>query len=283
LPAVADIQNSIVKEFAGDPRVVTAVLSQDEAKDTLETFWLNVYLRGVMIYDADGAIALDTYGQPAVDLPASRWFVIGPDQTVVLPQYGYNPDLVVDTIRGLLVEMNGTGDFDDDMDVDAGDFDEFDLCFSGAGGGILTGCEAGDLDGDADVDCEDWYDFVLAWTASSPLPSFTRCPAALETTLDAVDIVWPAAPRNLTYDVSYGDLHALRTTLGDFSSSAGGCLQGGMTGTSVAHGSPPSSGKATWYLVRAVTSSGAATYDSLASSQLDRRDAGIAASGLDCP
>ena len=282
MPAVADIQNTIVKEFEGDPRVVTAVISQDEPKATLETFWRNLYLRGTMIYDALGEFSRDAYGQPDVGLPASRWFVIGPDQTIVLPQYGYDPDLAIETIYAQLEAMEGSGDFDGDTDVDAGDFQEFDSCFD-VTGRIPPGCEEGDLDGDGDIDCEDWYSFILAWTAPGQLPTFPRCPAALTTTMDSADLSWTPVSGAMSYDVMQGDLHALRTTSGDFRSSASGCVQDGLAGTSVSHGAAPPTGEVSWFLVRVETVSGAATYDSLAPSQIERRDPGIGASNADCP
>lgn len=281
MPAVADIQNTIVKEFAGDSRVVTAVMSQDEEKATLEEFWLNVYLRGSMIYDPDGSVALGAYGQPSVALPASRWFIIDHEQRVVIPQYGYDPDRAIDTIHALLDAMGGSGDFDGDGDVDTNDFDEFDLCFTGAGAGVPPGCEEGDLDGDADIDCDDWYDFIAAWTAPGSPPTFDECPVALAITMDSTDLSWMPISGAIAYDVMQGDLDVLRN--GDFAASVGGCLQGGVVGTSVDHGAPPATATGGWFLVRAVTTSGAATYESLAPSQVDRRDAGISASGIDCP
>jgi hypothetical protein len=143
LSAVADVQNTIVKEFAGDPRVVTAVMSQGEPRGTLETFWRNLYLRGPMLFDPTGSVGGQDYSQPGTGFPFAREFVIGPDQTVVLAHFGYDPDLIINTIHDLLAEIPLPGDLDGDGDVDQADL------------GILLadwGCTGGDCPGDADGD-----------------------------------------------------------------------------------------------------------------------------------
>jgi len=102
LPAVADIQNTVVKEFIRDPRVVTGVLSKGESRETLENFWGNIYLRGQMIFDPTADIADGAYGQPATGLPASRAFVVGADGKIALPFFGHDPDRIIGTIYELL-------------------------------------------------------------------------------------------------------------------------------------------------------------------------------------
>jgi hypothetical protein len=47
------------------------------------------------------------------------------------------------------------GDFDDDEDVDQGDFGFLQSCLSGEAIFIPPGCEASDLDADLDVDAAD--------------------------------------------------------------------------------------------------------------------------------
>ncbi|HKQ50575.1 MAG TPA: S8 family serine peptidase [Phycisphaerae bacterium] len=82
------------------------------------------------------------------------------------------------------------GDFDGDFDVDAPDFDQFRLCFTGPEGVIGPECERGDSDGDGDVDCEDWREFRDAFFASSgytpalPIDDFV---AVLLEDMDATD------------------------------------------------------------------------------------------------
>lgn len=98
------MQNTIVKEFQDDPRVVTASMSQGESGETLETFWRNLYLRGTMIFDLNGQVAGNDYAQPFTGLPFSRTFVLGPDHRVVLTQYGYNPKRIIEQTHELLDE-----------------------------------------------------------------------------------------------------------------------------------------------------------------------------------
>ena len=70
----------------------------------------------------------------------------------------------------------GEGDFDADGDVDLEDSDQFDLCFTGPGGGpAAPGCEAGDFDADTDVDCDDWNQFRQVWTAPGDPPDLLEC------------------------------------------------------------------------------------------------------------
>lgn len=99
MPAVADIQNSIVKEFENEPRVVTPIMNQGEPPDELSRFWRNIYLRGQMVLDPDQSVADGLYEQPRTWLPFSCAWVIGPDQTVVAPIFGHQPQRVIDTTR----------------------------------------------------------------------------------------------------------------------------------------------------------------------------------------
>jgi hypothetical protein len=69
------------------------------------------------------------------------------------------------------------GDYDGDGDVDVDDFDEFEACFTGEGGGpIPPACRAGDFDLDDDIDCDDFDDFLLVWTPPGDPPTLAQCP-----------------------------------------------------------------------------------------------------------
>ena len=81
------------------------MLSQNETRGVLETFWRNLYLRGTMLYDPEGTYGGVAYSQPTTNVPASRAWVIGPDQTIALTQLGHNPDAVIGTIRDLLADV----------------------------------------------------------------------------------------------------------------------------------------------------------------------------------
>ncbi len=53
-----------------------------------------------------------------------------------------------------------SADFDGDGDVDQEDFGHFQVCLTGSGGAIVSGCENAVLDGDTDVDAADLAVFV---------------------------------------------------------------------------------------------------------------------------
>lgn len=75
------------------------------------------------------------------------------------------------------------GDFDNDGDVDEEDFAQFRICFTGPGGGPLSGvCLEGDSDADDDIDCVDWLAFRAGFTTSTgypPLPTVEEFVAVL--------------------------------------------------------------------------------------------------------
>lgn len=58
------------------------------------------------------------------------------------------------------------GDCNTDGGVDLIDFDGFQSCFSGPGGGVGSGCRCFDVDQDADVDLSDVAAFQQAFTGS---------------------------------------------------------------------------------------------------------------------
>ena len=82
--------------------MATAIMNQAEPRAVVETFWRNIYLRGQLIYDQAGEIAGRAYDQPETGVPFGRSFVIGGDQVVELPLFGYDPDLIIRTIDSLL-------------------------------------------------------------------------------------------------------------------------------------------------------------------------------------
>jgi hypothetical protein len=100
------MQNSIVKEFADNPRVVVAVYDEGgrlgETREWLEIFWSNYFLRGGVIFDEDGTVSRGAYGQPATGLPFGRGFIIDQDLRVALPYFGHQPAMVIEKIHELL-------------------------------------------------------------------------------------------------------------------------------------------------------------------------------------
>ena len=100
------MQNSVIKEFQGNPNVVAAIYDEGgargETRSWLETVWTNFHLRGKIIWDEAGANSRNNYNQPNTGLPFGRWYVIDQAGKIVLASFGYDPDLAIRTIRELL-------------------------------------------------------------------------------------------------------------------------------------------------------------------------------------
>ena len=115
------MQNTIIKEFAGNPNVVTAAYHEGgrngETTAWAEVYWSNYYLRDLVIWDETGAVGQAHYTQPDTGLPFGRGFIIGRDGRVVLPYFGHNPQLVVETIRSLLEFSRGDANGDGRIDI----------------------------------------------------------------------------------------------------------------------------------------------------------------------
>lgn len=78
------------------------------------------------------------------------------------PTEGDRPQLVLEFDPPAKTEF---GDCDSDGDVDLVDFSQFQLCFTGPGGGpVDISCQCGDADGDGDIDLADFGPFQLAFT-----------------------------------------------------------------------------------------------------------------------
>ncbi len=105
------MQNSIVKEFTGNPQVRLALLNPgDSHSETLawtQHFWDNNYLRGSFLYDNDGSVD-SLYEQPATGLPFGRGFIIDQQGNVDLPFFGHNPQMVIARIYELLEDSPPT-------------------------------------------------------------------------------------------------------------------------------------------------------------------------------
>lgn len=97
------------------------------------------------------------------------------------------------------------------------------------------------------------------------------------------DLSWSAVPGAARFDIVRGSLATLLGSAGAFELSTELCAGMQLAATSIDSGLDPTSGEAFWWLVRGVTMTGAGSYDRSAISQAGARDAGIAASGVDCP
>jgi len=102
------MQNTIVKEFENNPNVVTFIYDQGGLRgETLEwckTMWSNYFLRGQVVFEADGSIATRYYKQPNTGLPFGRGFIIDQNGKVALPYFGHDPQMVIAKIYELLGE-----------------------------------------------------------------------------------------------------------------------------------------------------------------------------------
>jgi hypothetical protein len=255
-------------------------MSQAEPREPIETFWRNLYLRGQILFDETGAYGAGAYLQPDTAVPASRAFVIGADQNVVLPHFSYDPDLIIGTIYELL--GNVEGDFDADHDVDTDDFDRFESCFTGPGGYRAPGCVPGDFDGDNDVDCHDWYAFVGEWTPLGDPPGLAQCSQVVHISVSRNELSWTSAPGATGYDVVQGDLHGLRGG-GDFSTAVDQCLADDLDAGTLAYATDPPPGSAWWILTRGVSGAINMTWDSPEGPPVTPRDPGIDAAAAACP
>lgn len=61
MPAVADMQNTIVAAFEDNPDVVMVVYDEGgrngETAEWFRSFWEHVYLRGSAVFDSDGQVS----------------------------------------------------------------------------------------------------------------------------------------------------------------------------------------------------------------------------------
>jgi len=94
---------------------------------------------------------------------------------------------------------------------------------------------------------------------------------------------WPAYSGAVGYDIVRGDLMALRTTQGGFSTSTELCLWNDVATTTILEGHEPLPGEGWWYLMRVVYSSSGNTGSYDVNGTGTTRNAGIAASSQACP
>jgi hypothetical protein len=94
---------------------------------------------------------------------------------------------------------------------------------------------------------------------------------------------WSAIGAATGYDLARGSLAMLRSSYGDFSQATTDCVENDLTGTTSDDADVPDAGDGFWYLIRAVSCGGSATFDSGAPSQVGSRDAAIRASASACP
>ncbi len=105
--AEADMQNTIIKEFADNPNVETYVMNENQFdRDPLnwiQTWTTKFYQREPMLYDADGTVGGEIFKQPNVGgMPFGRGFIIDQDGKVAKAFFGHKPQMAIATIYDLL-------------------------------------------------------------------------------------------------------------------------------------------------------------------------------------
>ncbi len=105
--AEADMQNTIIKEFADNPKVETYVLNENQYDrdplDWIKTWTTRFYQRGPMLYDADGTVGGDILSQPNIGgMPFGRGFIIDQEGKVAKAFFGHQPQMAIETIYSLL-------------------------------------------------------------------------------------------------------------------------------------------------------------------------------------
>jgi len=94
---------------------------------------------------------------------------------------------------------------------------------------------------------------------------------------------WGPLPDATAYDVVRGDLGALLSNGGNFTSAIQGCLANDLGESALVLSGSPTKGTGFFYLVRGIDCGGPGTYDSGDSAQVGSRDAEVDASPLSCP
>jgi hypothetical protein len=122
------------------------------------------------------------------------------------------------------------------------------------------------------------YGITTAWRRAVP-PATAGLSGAKQG--DDVLLSWAPQPGATAYDVVRGALSVLRGSNGDFQAATETCLAQGMPATSISSAGVPAPGDGYWYLVRGVNCGGKGPFDD--GTQAGSREAGIAASGNDCP
>ncbi len=99
----------------------------------------------------------------------------------------------------------------------------------------------------------------------------------------AATLSWTSVSAATGYDVARGSLQTLRTSGGNFSTATTSCLGNDVAATTINDLQSPAAGQGFWYVLRAESCGGNASYNSTSPRQVASRDAGIAASGHACP
>ena len=98
----------------------------------------------------------------------------------------------------------------------------------------------------------------------------------------SASLSWSALPDAQNYDTVRGSLGTLKSSSGNYTTSADSCVANNAAAP-VTDPSVPAVGSAFWYLVRGGNCAGAGSYDESVASQIGSRDTEIALSPFACP
>jgi hypothetical protein len=113
--------------------------------------------------------------------------------------------------------------------------------------------------------------------------AFPRGPfSATASFSDKNTMTW-IGPQGLTYDIVRGNLMVLLQNGGDFGMAIEACVGNDVITPTILATDVPAPGEVLFWIVRANALAGPQTYDTDSPGQTTSRDAGIAASGMDCP
>jgi hypothetical protein len=148
--------------------------------------------------------------------------------------------------------------------------------------GVLTNsCVAGTPTTETCNGIDDNCDGIID---NAAIPTGTPSVTLARISGSAATLSWTPVSGATGYDVTRGSLVTLRSSLGNFTTATTNCLGNDLAGTSVNDLQGLPTGQGYWYVLRAVSCGGGASYnDSGPPDQVGPRDAGIAASGLACP
>ena len=160
--------------------------------------------------------------------------------------------------------------------------------------GVFIDPTIGDFSGEAWAENVGWvrfastganpYKVTSGWMCSPPpaSPSGTTS-ITVNKSANGLVLQWTGVTGATGFDIVSGDLAALRSSGGDFSSATVLCQDDNRTTTNLLDSSALAAGQAVWFLVRGQNCGGSGAYESAGSSQVGVRDAEVAASGNDCP
>jgi hypothetical protein len=118
---------------------------------------------------------------------------------------------------------------------------------------------------------------------NAAIPTGVPVVSASKPAANTARLTWPTVPVATGYDVVKGSVVALRSSAGNFTTSTIACLGNNLAAATADDTATVPAGQGFWYLVRAVSCGGSASYNSGSASQIGSRDAEIAASASACP